>query len=615
MAGLIAADERLLRNIVSIAGVAEEAITEIDDGMPVPLHHFRQRSFGAVSQLFQQLIVHAVPWSTDDAELSSRGPGVKYAGMMAILWLALLLFGANTFAQEPGITVQATLAPSATTGSAFRVTVVLDLPAPWHVNANPAAAADFIPTTLSWVPNPAVHSVKIIYPRGQTVSVPWADTPVSLYSGKTLIFADIAIISNTTLTGVLKYQACDDKVCYAPKSVPVVLRAEFGDPGSAAGQSEIVRPAVTARPPAAIEDLLQRRGLFLTLVVVFFGGLALNLTPCVYPMIAITVSYFGGQSRTVGAAFRQSLVYFFGVTLTYSVLGVVAALTGGLFGALLQNSWVLVGIAALLAALALSMFGVYEIQPPQFLLQRAAGLSTRAGYLGVFFLGATVGVIAAPCLAPVLVALLAYVSQRGDPWMGWWLFFVLACGLGLPYVVLGTFSGLLVRLPKSGMWMVWVKRVFGVLLIGAAAWVTLPLWRAKGVSWPAYSVEAVQQATAQGKPVVIDFSATWCGECLELERTTFRDQRVIEAGRSFVLLQADLSNDESLSVQALTAKYHIVGLPTLIFLDSTGREHAELRQVGYVTGDSLLGLLERARRPAPTNALDSVGNVPVQLMR
>jgi len=560
--------------------------------------------------------------------------------MTAILWLAMLLLGANTFAQESGITVHASLARDAVaSGSAFRVTVALDLPAPWHVNANPAASPDFIPTTLTWAPNPSVRSVKIIYPRGQTVTVPWADAPVSLYSGKTIIVADVTITSNTTLTGVLKYQACDDKVCYAPKSVPIALRAEMGVPSPAA-HSEIVRvegeppgeplrdsarrearppgtasPSGTAHPPAAIEDLLQRRGLLLTLVVVFFGGLALNLTPCVYPMIAITVSYFGGQSRTVGAAFRQSLVYFFGVTLTYSVLGVVAALTGGLFGALLQNSWVLVGIAALLAGLALSMFGLYEIQPPQFLLQRAAGLSTRAGYLGVFFLGATVGVIAAPCLAPVLVALLAYVGQRGDPWVGWWLFFVLACGLGLPYVVLGTFSGLLTRLPKSGMWMVWVKRVFGVILIGAAAWVTMPLWRSKGVSWPAYSAETVQQAAMQGKPVVIDFSAAWCGECLEMERTTFRDQRVIAAGRSFTLLQADLSNDESPTVKALTAKYHILGLPTLIFLDPAGREHAELRQVGYATADALLGLLERARRPAPTNALDSVGNVPLQLMQ
>ena len=574
--------------------------------------------------------------------MSSRAPGVKYAAMRKILWLAMLLVGMIPLAQAEEIAVRGYLShDKVATGQVFRVAVVLDVPAPWHINANPASSPEFIPTTLTFEPNSVATVGLVTYPSGKLSPVPWADDPVALYSGPTIILADVTVTGPTTLVGLLKYQACDDKVCYAPKSVPVRLPVEigvagplahpeiFGLAGEPVGDSvrrearppvtthppEADRPPVTARPPAAIEDLLARRGWVITLVVVFLGGLALNLTPCVYPMIAITVGYFGGQTRAVGAAFRQSLVYFLGVTLTYSVLGLVAALTGGLFGALLQSVWVLIGIAALLVGLALSMFGLYEIQPPQFLLQRASGLSAQAGYLGVFFLGTTVGVIAAPCLAPVLVALLAYVGQRGDPWLGWWLFFVLACGLGLPYVVLGTFSGLLTRLPKSGMWMVRVKRIFGVVLIGAAVWVLLPLWKSKGVSWPAYTDSAVRQAATKGQPVIIDFSATWCGECLEMERTTFRDSRVIAAGQKFTLLQADLSNDESPTVKALTMRYHILGLPTLIFLDPAGREHGDLRQVGYVKADALLELLERARQPAATNALDSVGSVPLQLLQ
>ena len=508
--------------------------------------------------------------------------------MTAILWLTMLLFGANTFAQETGITVNAVL-------SRDKVAIVLNLPAPWHVNANPASSPDFIPTTLTFEPNPAATFGKIIYPPGQTVTLPWSDAPVSLYSGKTIIFADVTVTADTTLTGTLKYQACDDHVCYAPKTVPIKISVtgSLAQPENSGGQAP-------ARADS-IGDLIRHRGLLITLVVVFFGGLALNLTPCVYPMIAITVGYFGGQSRSVGAAFRQALVYFLGVTLTYSVLGLVAALTGGLFGALLQNVWVLAGIAALLVALALSMFGLYEIQPPQFLLQRAAGLSARAGYFGVFFLGATVGVIAAPCLAPVLVALLAYVGQRGDPWVGWWLFFVLACGLGLPYVVLGTFSGLLTRLPKSGQWMVWVKRVFGVLLIGAAVWVTMPAWpKHANSNWPAYSAEALRQAAAAHQPVMIDFSAEWCGPCRKMEQTTFRDARVFEKSRDFVLLRVDLTNQDLPA--ELEKRFQIVGVPTIVFLDPAGREHAELRQVGYIDADELLGLFERARTPASTNA-------------
>ena len=222
--------------------------------------------------------------------------------------------------------------------------------------------------------------------------------------------------------------------------------------------------------------------------------------------------------------------------------------------------------------------------------------------------------IAAPCLAPVLVALLAYVGQRGNPWLGWWLFFVLACGLGLPYIVLGTFSGLLARLPKSGKWMVWVKRVFGVLLIGAAVWVTMPVWpKHADAGWPAYSAAALRQATVAHQPVVIDFSAEWCGPCRKMEETTFRDSRVIAKGRDIVFLKVDLTEQDV--PDPLAKQFRIIGVPTLVFLDPAGREHAELRQVGYVTADELLDLFERARRPAPTNTLDRVGSVPLQLLQ
>jgi thiol:disulfide interchange protein DsbD len=412
-----------------------------------------------------------------------------------------------------------------------------------------------------------------------------------------------AVAGPLKLNAELRYQACNNEVCLAPKKIPVAAEAEIvPQTGAAAGGAS---PRGAASGDAAynsVAELIQSRGWVIALVAVFLGGLALNLTPCVYPMVAITVSYFGGRG---GASFGRALVYCAGIVLTYSALGLAAALTGGLFGALLQSPAVIVGIAVLLVALALSMFGLYELQPPQFLVQKAAGLSSKAGYVGVFFLGATVGVIAAPCLAPILVALLAYVGQRGDPWVGWWLFFTLACGLGLPYAVLGAFSGMLARLPKSGHWMVWVKRAFGVVLIAVAGWFVLPLVKptagaASLIAWQSYAPELLAQP---GKPVLIDFYADWCIPCHEMEKRTFRDPRVVEESKHFLMVKADLTRSDSPAVEKLARDFHIVGVPTLAFFASNGGELTQLRQIGFVPADKFLGLMREARvATPPTNA-------------
>ncbi|MEI6083588.1 MAG: cytochrome c biogenesis protein CcdA [Verrucomicrobiota bacterium] len=523
-------------------------------------------------------------------------------------FLILLALVVNAHAQD--IQVKSYLShDKIAPGQAFRLAVVLELPAPWHCNANPASMPEFIPTTLSFTANEAVTIGKIRYPAGQTVKVSWADEPVALYSGTVTIIAEgkLTGAGPVTIAGTVRYQACDDQVCYAPKTVPVTWTVETGGDGRAI-HSEVFaagEPNAAARreprPPNSIDDQLKTHGLWLTLFFIFLGGLALNLTPCVFPLIAITVSYFGGAGqRKLGHAFA----YFAGIVLTYSTLGLVAALTGGLFGAALQSPWVLIGVAALMVALALSMFGLFEIQPPQFLMQRATGLSAKVGLIGVFFLGATVGIIAAPCIGPIIVGVLLFVAQRGDPWLGWWMFFTLASGLGLPYVILGAFSGLLTKLPKSGTWMVWVKRVFGIVFLGVAIWFLQPLFGSKPpvvspIAWQPYTAAAIANP---GKPVVLDFYADWCVPCHEMDKTTLRDAGVVEKAKEFVMLKADLTRTGSPEVEQLTQKFQIRGVPTYIFLDATGREHAELRQVGFTGASEFLRLMERAQSPAATNA-------------
>jgi thiol:disulfide interchange protein DsbD len=525
----------------------------------------------------------------------------------------------------------------------FRLAVVIDVADRWHINANPANAEGLIPTTLTLQPPSSMVIDRIIYPPGATTKVSWSDTPVALYTGRAIIFAEGHVNADAKpgllkLEGSVRYQACNDSICIAPKNIPVTVETEIvsdsqkpqpvhPDIFGAATETAPLALLVAAgkpEPEGSIASLVQKRGLFITFLVVFVGGLALNLTPCVYPMIAITVSYFGGQGgqRDPRRAFISSVVYFFGIVLTYSTLGLIAALTGSLFGSALQSPVLLVGIALLLVALALSMFGLYELQPPQFLMQKATGLSSKAGYIGVFFFGAVIGVIAAPCLAPFVVALLAFVGQSGNPWLGWWMFFALAAGLGLPYIVLGTFSGLLTRLPKSGTWMVSVKRIFGVALIAVAAWITSPLWldnltpAGGGIVWEPYSIVKVQQAATEHHPVLIDFSAEWCGPCRKMERTTFHDKGVMDLAAQFVMLKADLTKEGSPEVEKLRKDFGIWGVPTLVFIGPDGREHTELRKVEVVTASELLDLLEKTKAVAPTNSTAAVRapDVPPQLL-
>lgn len=539
---------------------------------------------------------------------------VRWLITILLLQLATGLTGSAQVTAEALLSLDK-LAP----GSTFRVAVVVNVEPPWHINANPATAG-LIATTLSIATNDTVSITGIEYPKGKEIKVSWSPEPASLYAGRVVIFAESKVAESAAMgplkiEGRLRYQACDDKVCRPPKTIPLSITTEvvdksqspqpihaeiFGAPPPAAGGSSVA--AATGAAENSIAKLISERGLLIAFVFVFLGGLALNLTPCVYPMIAITVSYFGGRNeRKLGTALAHALTYCMGLVLTYSALGLAAALTGGLFGALLQSPVVLILIALLLVALALSMFGLYELQPPQFLVQKAAGLSSKAGYVGVFFLGATVGVIAAPCLAPILVALLAFVGQRADPWLGWWLFFVLASGLGLPYVVLGTFSGLLTRLPKSGTWMVWVKRVFGVLMILVAVWFVHPLIAPKGtteslIAWQPYSAEAVASAD---KPVLIDFYADWCIPCHEMDKKTFPDPRIVEKSKQFLMLKVDLTRSDSPAVQQLANRFGIAGVPTYVFMAPGGRELTQLRLVGFVPADEFLKLMDQALTAKP----------------
>ena len=377
----------------------------------------------------------------------------------------------------------------------------------------------------------------------------------------------------------------------------------------------------------------------------FAGGLALNLTPCIYPLIPITVSYFGGQSGGGrGRLTAHALLYVTGLSLTNATLGVTAALTGGILGSLLQQPLVLVLVSLVLLAFALSLFGVWELRLPGALSQAAA--RSYAGYFGSLFMGLTMGIVAAPCIGPFVLGLLTWVAAQGSAWLGFLVFFTLSLGLGLPLFFLAVFSGSLERLPRSGEWMVWVRKLMGWILVGMAVYFLRPilpefyavallasvalaaglhlglidrtsahfrffawmktaalvgglvaatfLWgswlmKGPGVAWQPYSDQLLQEARQQGKPVIIDFSATWCTPCRELEDVTFHDPALVkQVGADFVMIKVDLTQKGNPVHQRLLSRYAVQGVPTVVFLDRQGQERVKLRLVDFLPPEQFL---------------------------
>ena len=567
----------------------------------------------------------------------------------------------------------------------------IDFPRTHHLNSQP-------PPSFS-IKEPSELKVLSVTLKGEHHFDEFLE--VEVYDGTVTVMVEMSAAASIsglyTLTGELTYYPCSDAdmTCFEQVDpVKVRVRVEPETPADRASEVGPVSESGSASTPPSIpaegssplrntgSTLADRitdsfaKSALLAYVLVFVGGILASFTPCVYPMIPITVAVIGaGSAGSRSRGFGLSLIYVLGIAITYSVFGAAAAGTGKAFGSFTQTFPVLLGIGLLLGVLGVSMFGFFEIQPPAFLarLQSKRG----QGLIGVLLMGVVTGLVASPCLGPVLLALLAWIAKTGDVFRGFSLLFVFALGMGLLLVAIGTFAGALTALPKSGRWMVRVKDLLGLVLVCVgvyyvglalaakgvpekATWTTAlgvgvavcgflvkgsekgapeeaggpavsgirrplrkgvgvlmvvvgaylaivglsmggvaPSWlgghsaaplrpEGDGVPWSQTYEAGMDRAKAEGRPVMIDFYAGWCVYCKKLDSDVFTDESVAAEAARFVALRIDADRRKD-----LVARHQVLGLPTVVFLDSAGRETARIES--YVKAEKFLERMKSVR--------------------
>ena len=564
-----------------------------------------------------------------------------------------------------------------TAGREFKVVLNASIQSGWHINSDKPNDEFLIPTTIK-SGNKSFQVSKIDYPQPDERKLAISEKPVSVFENDIkvgLIFK----IDKSTASGKYKipiqfgYQGCNDQTCMPPTdavaelNVKVVGETVRGEKREVKGETSTVKGkklevksetsnvenekqettshvVAAQKDESSIASTLEKSGLFLSLIFVFLAGLALNLTPCVYPLIPITIGYFGGQAEgKTSRLFLLGILYVLGMALTYSVVGVVTSLSGAVFGTLLQNPIVIIVLGLIFIALALSQFGVYEFKLPDSWVMKAGG--AKGGAFGAFFMGLTMGIVAAPCIGPFLLGLVTYVAAKGDPFYGFIMFFVMAMGLGTPYLILALFSGKIKSLPRAGLWMEGVKHIFGFLLLGMAIYFvnpllpknisgyTLPVFglitaiilllldktanNVKGFrifktvfsllvmvlsvyalipsktispEWQKFSEIKYVSSIKNNERMVIDFYADWCIPCKELDAITFSNAKVIKELVKFSKYKVDMTKttDEN---DSLRKKFKVVGMPTVLIIDAKGTEVNRLS--GFVNAEEFLKIIEQ----------------------
>ena len=554
-------------------------------------------------------------------------------------------------------------------GSTFQMAIVMKFAPNWHANANPAGEG-LIPTEVTLPDHPDLIFGEVVYPKAEVLEIASLGGKVPVYHDEVALgfqatLLDSAPLDQITLPFQLTYQACNDEQCLLPKTIDldVAIKVVGMDQPIQPINDAIFanlqlsppdNPAGTATSESGKFSQALSKGYFWAFLFVFVGGILTSFTPCVYPLIPITVSVFGaGESVGRLRSFLLSVTYVMGIALTYSILGVAVASTGAVFGQIMADPRVMLPVCGILIALGLSMLGVFELRVPYAVQNRLNSIG-GAGFAGAFAMGTVAGIIAAPCTGPALGAVLSYVATTESAFLGFWLLLTYALGMGLLFVVIGTFSSAIAALPRSGGWMYILENIFGVAIITVALYflkeVIPPLRTLLQSSAGFFAIAGVfvlvgvalgkfaqrfkdlPRLVQLRKAVGVSFAVVglymfvgglttaesdlvWIADeaqGLEAGRRegkpvmfdfyatwcaacnelehTYSDPAVKSKLSKFVNVKLDFTRN-SADVERLKQKYGIVGLPVVIFFDSEGNQLTDKRLEKFVEPEEFLTLL------------------------
>ena len=560
--------------------------------------------------------------------------------MRALTAVLALLLAAPSIAVAQLRGIRADLTPivesAGRPGATVRAALLVKLPERFHVQSNAPRDPAFVPTVLTIDAPTGIRATEIVFPKATDLKQAGQSQPLAVFEHEFAIGVQFELAAGVATGPIdvpahLRYQACDDRLCYPPATAdiqwtvnvgagsggkehseifdriafgtggapaaataPSITRTNASDDGVAQlknfevvattggyqGADEFLTFIRNAENGVKEQGLFEGRGPLAILLLVFLGGLALNLTPCVLPMIPINLAIIGAgaQAGSRGRGFLLGAVYGGAMAIVYGVLGVIVVTTASTFGSINASPWFNVAIAVVFAVLALAMFDIITIDFSQWAGTAGTG-GSRGSVALAFGMGAIAALLAGACVAPVVIQVVLFSSDlysKGTV-LALGLPFLLGLGMAIPWPIAG--AGIM-ALPKPGPWMVRVKQVFGVMILVTAAyygylayglfadrWVDAREVRSSveeqlKAGWYASLSDGLAAASREQKPVLIDMWATWCKNCLVMDQTTLADPAVKAALAGYVKIKYQAEQLDEDPARAIAQRFKAVGLPT-----------------------------------------------------